>query len=635
MPEELNPGQSAVRRLMGECKETITGQRHIAGYHCGPYVPILFLAFGNACNQEKLQLVKETIELAWNNIQGNLIIMQYPEAVEKEKLFREMDENIARLKSLPDGIFRMYNNTRVFLFLEGGDSRFDEYTKLLDEDLSNYFEMLQLIAVLLVDESTLEKKKRAKKQLAVLSKLKREGKIQGVLALSNVLQSGRIISENDIKTQYRIAADVAFLSDSYEIATGMEYEISREIADTLMRENQMCTAAYIKLSKPLDKIVRATLKTIIDVHEEKEREIQESNEFDSSSHGFRKKLTEHKEEGIFGLEKFFRDEIEKSFPKGVHLEDFPYFSEMDTIRKKGVESAAELEAVMRSESQGIWDLFVDYNYLRKVKKFTEEKQGDLYLVVKEYLNRKFSYMEILTYGENAVTREDILKDLEHIVPAPQVIGGDDADIVLCRLAENRARKLFFDGLGEICRKAFLDVYQECRKYSEVVNNVRALIGIGYYPDTICRFYEQRTKELYDFEKYRKDMNRVCSSVEEYCDSLKKIFRRYTEENSKVYLTSFEEELAVRIEENTTGTILDGLGYKNRKLEEECRLQYGQLPEGNSYCIAFADAAFIPILEQQGRRMGKVFRTSRQESVERIMICPFPCDTYPTEGGETA
>lgn len=635
MPEELNPGQSAVRRLMEECKESITGRRHIAGYHCGPHMPILFLAFGSACEQEKLQLVRETIELAWNNIQGNLIIMQYPEAVEKEKLFREMDENIARLKSLPEGIFRTYNNTRVFLFLEGEDARFDEYVKLLDEDFGNSFEMLQMIIVLLLDERTLEKRKRARKQLSALARLRSERKIQGVLVLSNVLQNGRIIGENDRKTQYRIAADVAFLSDSYEIATGMEYAISREIADTLMRENQMCTAAYIKLSKPSDKIVRATLKTMIDVHEEKEREIQESDEFDSSSHGFRKRLTEHKEDGIFGLEKFFRDEIEKNFPKGVHLEDFPYFSGMDTIRKKGVESAAELEAVMRSETQGIWDLFVDWNYTRKVKQFTEEKQGELYSVVKEYLSRKFSYMEILAYGDNTVTREDILKDLEHIAPAPQSLGGGDADLLLRRLAENHARKLFFDGLGKICRQAFLDVYQECRKFSEVVNNARALIGIGYYPDSVCRFYEQRVKELYDFEKYRKDMNRLCGSVEEYCNSLKQIFLRYTEENSKVYLTSFEDELAVRIEENATGTILDGLGFKNRKLEEECRFQYGQIPQGNSYCIAFANAAFIPNLEQQSSLMGKVFRTSRQESVERIMICPFSCDIYPTEGGETA
>ena len=177
--------EKAVRRLMEECKESITGRRHIAGYHCGPHMPILFLAFGSACEQEKLQLVRETIELAWNNIQGNLIIMQYPEAVEKEKLFREMDENIARLKSLPEGIFRTYNNTRVFLFLEGEDARFDEYVKLLDEDFGNSFEMLQVITVLLLDERTSEKRKRARKQFSALARLRRERKIQGVLVQRN------------------------------------------------------------------------------------------------------------------------------------------------------------------------------------------------------------------------------------------------------------------------------------------------------------------------------------------------------------------------------------------------------------------------------------------------------------------
>lgn len=633
MPEELNPGQSAVGRLIAECKESITGQRHIAGYHCGPHVPILFAAFGNACAEEKMQLVKETIELAWNNIQGNLILLQYPEEVEKKRLFTEMDESIAKLKSLSEGIFRTYNSTRVYLFLEGDDPRFDSYTELLKEDLGKHFEQLQLIVVVLLNERTMEKKQEARRQLSVLARLKAERKIQGVLALSNVLQNGRIISGEEEKNQYRLAADVAFLSDSYEIATGMEYEITREIADTLMQDMQMCTAAYIKLSKPSEKIVRATLRTMLRLHEEREREYLKGDDFDNSSHGFRSRLTPKKGEGMFGLERFFREEVEKTFPAGVRLEDFPYFSEMESIRKKGAPSPAELEGIMRTETFGTWELFVRYNYLDRVREYTRQKREELSDRIRKFLEEQFSWREILAYGENPATREDIEKDLLHITPGLPNFNVEDVDSFLHRLAAERAKKLFFEETGEICKEVFRQVYEQSRKFSRIVEDTAALLGIGYLPESVSLFYEKKTEELYSFEKYRGQMNRYCENTEEYCRNLKNIFLRYAGENPKVYLTSFEEELAARIENNATGTILDNLGFKNRKLEDECRLQYGRIPEGNAYCIAFAEAAFIPPLEQQGSLMGKVFRTSRQESVERIMICPFSCEEYAEEGGE--
>ena len=122
-------------------------------------------------------------------------------------------------------------------------------------------------------------------------------------------------------------------------------------------------------------------------------------------------------------------------------------------------------------------------------------------------------------------------------------------------------------------------------------------------------------------------NVPCSRVETYCSYLKSVFDRLVNENKKVFLTSFEDELSARIESSTAGTILNDLGWENKKLEDECRLQYGMIPEGHAYCIAFADADFMEDLEAQEKTMGKVFKTSRQESVERIMLCSFSCDQY--------
>ena len=187
MPEEFNPGQSAVRETIKNCKESISGQRHIAGYHCGPTTPILFVTLGNTCKIESVNLIKETIELAWNNIQGNLVILEYPGTVDEAKLVSEIDSSIAKLKSAPDGIFKTYINTKIFLFVESDDGRFEEYISILNNNLGSKFEQVQLIVVALVNEKTTEKKKETREKLSKLSKLKVERKIQGLLVLSNLL----------------------------------------------------------------------------------------------------------------------------------------------------------------------------------------------------------------------------------------------------------------------------------------------------------------------------------------------------------------------------------------------------------------------------------------------------------------
>lgn len=129
------------------------------------------------------------------------------------------------------------------------------------------------------------------------------------------------------------------------------------------------------------------------------------------------------------------------------------------------------------------------------------------------------------------------------------------------------------------------------------------------------------------------MNIPCNTLAEYCSLLEEIFDRFAQENSKLFMASFEDELSGRISSrNATGTIiLDDLGFKNKKLEDECRLEYGEIPRGISYCIAFAEAEFVKNLQENESAMGKVFKTSRQESVERIMLCSFSCDNFAEEG----
>lgn len=634
MPEEFNPGQSLIHDLIQKCKEKITGQKHIAGYHCGPSVPILFAALGNTCKKEQMEMVRETIELAWNNIQGNMIILQYRNGLKKEEFIRDIDENIAKLRSAPEGIFKTYIMAKLFVFLDCDDERFQEYIDILNENIGRRFEQVQIVLVAMLNEKTSDKKRESRRKLSRLTRLKKEDKIQGLLVLSNVLRNGRILTGEAELNQYRIAADVAFLSNSYEIQSGSESMISREIDETLLEAGTVCTAAYIRLSKPSRIIARTALMKMIGIHEKTEDEVINAPDFDRSSHGFRKRLNSRKDEGPFGLEKLFREEVSKCLAKNIYLEDFPYFEQMNALRKDGVSSLGELENIMNCETMGVWKLFVELNYLNKAEEYLRINRDDICRCAKQFLYENFSYREILAYMEDDITRKDIMKDMEHIESGSGFSGNpQNVDQALYMLAAGKTRRKFYEEAGKLCREAFLEYYQEAKTFCGIVQTAGQLLRVGFVPNAVSDYYEEKVDGLFNYETFRKRMNIPCNTLAEYCSLLEEIFDRFAQENSKLFMASFEDELSGRISSrNATGTIiLDDLGFKNKKLEDECRLEYGEIPRGISYCIAFAEAEFVKNLQENESAMGKVFKTSRQESVERIMLCSFSCDNFAEEG----
>lgn len=634
MPDEFNPGQSKINDLIQKCKEKITGQKHIAGYHCGPSMPILFVALGTACKKQQMDIIRETIELAWNNIQGNMIILQYREGLEKEGFIKDIDENIAQLRSVPDGIFRTYITAKIFVFLECDDERFREYADILNENIGREFEQVQIILVAMLNEKTVDKKRQSRKKLSRLVRLKKEDKIQGLLVLSNVLRNGRILTGEAELNQYRIAADVAFLSNSYEIQSGSESMISREIDETLLGSGTACTAAYIRLSKPSRVIARTALMTIIDIHERTEGEAIHSLDFDRSSHGFRKRLNGRKDEGPFGLEQLFREQVSGGLAKNIYLEDFPYFDQMNSLRKDGVSSLGALENIMNCETMGVWKLFVKLNYLNKAEEYLYANRDDICRCAKEFLYKNFSYREVLAYMEDDITRKDIMKDMDHIESGPAFSGNPhNVDQALYMLAIGKARRKFYEEAGKLCREAFLEYCHEAEDFYRIVQNAVQLLRVGFVPNAVSDYYEEKVNSMFNYDNFRNRMIIPYNSLTEYCDLLEEIFNEFAQENSKIFMTSFEDELSGRISSrNATGTIiLDDLGFKNKKLEDECRLEYGEIPQGIPYCIAFAEAEFVKNIQDNESAMGKVFKTSRQESVERIMLCPFSCDNFAEEG----
>lgn len=634
MSEELNPGFELVNNLVKNCKSQITGQRHIAGYHCGPFSPILFVTFGDVCKKQNVEIIKETIELAWNNIQGNLIILQYPDAVDKNTLIHHMDESIAKLKSVPDGIFSTYISTKVFVFLDSDDEKYAWYIKLLEGSLLEHFEQLQIVVVAKINEKTSEKKKESRKKLSCLMRLKKELKIQGVLVLSNVLRNGRILSSDAELDQYRIAANIAYLSNSYELSTGMEYMISREICETLFGDNMASTAAYIRLSKPSGVIARTALRKIMDIHEEKENERILSNDFDSSSHGFRKKIAGDKEDGAFGLEKLFRNEVCKEFPSMIVIDDFPYFQEVKDLKKNGANSQRELDSQMDTGTMGIWKLFIQYNFIDKVEHYIQTNKEKIYQHAKAFLTEKLMYKELVNYMSDPVTKESILKDMDTLDSGPMGMESiQNVNVMLLKNAQDKARKVFFKEAGAICKEAFLDYWEEVKVFSKIVRDIRQLLNIGFVPNSVSNYYEDKVNYLFDYEKFSRELNHPCNTMKEYCSILEKLFERFAHEYPRVFMASFEDELSARIDSSATGTILDELGFRNKRLEDECRFEYGEIPVGSSYCIAFAQADFVKNLQEQENTMGKVFKTSRQESVERIMLCSFFCNDFILEGDE--
>lgn len=635
----LEKSREAVADLIAECDQRVSARREIAGEFCGPNAPALFIMLGKTCEARYVKQVKETVELGWNSLHQYIRYLEFPGSVSCEELADQAEQAIVKMKKAPKGVFKSFAESRVYVFLDLNEEQAEEYMDLFSEEKNLAKELgfgAQVVLFAMVDQTERKTKELINARIRKIMDCKKARKLAGAMILSNVLKSERILADEELCENYRLAADVSYVSNSYDLMTGKVFDVSNSMTSDLMREDCTCTAAYIKLSKPSEAIAKTILRTMVNQHIEQEKSIVENVDFDRSKYAFFNRLTEtNKENGPFGLDTIFRQQIRQKLPPHHFLQYLPYSEALDK-KKGGCTNVQEVFGLMCPQARDTWMMVEKRYFKNSVKAYVDANKEQLCNMAEEELRKIFPYTEFLAFCENTSQREEIQRDIRSgslFKDVPMTAGTDVVSMLLWEQGARTARKHFYELAGPVCEEAFNRYLEHAKKFKEIVETESTLLNMGMIEPNIYEFYRDYIKHQMNYSECRKDFLKVFDTPAQWCEHLKELFLNLVEKHADKLDTTFEQELNLRIVNGTTTTIMDELGFKNQRLDAECRLEYGNSPSGNSYCLSYAGAKFVTEIEKHRDEMGDLFASSRQDSVERLMICPFECDISYFNGKE--
>jgi hypothetical protein len=635
MPDDNN--RKEVLDLVESCRQYILGRKEIAEECCGPYSPALFVLLGNACRKENAEQLRETIRLGWSSLQEYIEYLEYPGEISYDRLIEDANHAIETMQQAPAEVFQNCNTIKIFLFLDFTDIRIESYLDLFRQKESigkNIDGDSQVVLFAMLDKIGRKNRQTTNAYIREIMGWKKQKRIAGAVFLGSQLKSGRILSEEERAVNYRIAADIAYISDSRAMdQTGSRMEVSRRMESDILEDGQVCTVAYIKQSKPSEAIARILLRAMVDLHLEQESEIIKSREFDKYS--FWEKLKDNGGKGVLNLTEVYESAIRKNFPSAGLFRYLPYSEGLES-HKGEFASAGEVVSLLSPQARSVLENTERYYFLQSTDAYLADNRVQLRTQIEKELEQRIPYMEFLEYCKKKEQLEAMRAELEHMsffsVPQQKGAGSDAAQLLWLRSCD-AAIKYFYEQMGPICLEAFDHYLKRAEQFREIVKTTQNYLNQGLVDPIRKNYYTGIVRRKVNYSEHRQDYQRVFETMHDWCTHLQQLFCNLVEAESKELNTTFEEEQKLILDANPTAAIMEQLGFKNQRLMDECRLEYGNVPSGKCYCLAYAGAEFVDELQKQEKDMGLLFTSSRQDCAERLMICQFSCDSHYFDEGE--
>ena len=614
--------------LLDQCEQKISGRKEMTGTSCGPNSPALFVLLGSSCAEEKASQVKQTIALGWNRLHQYITYLEYPEPIDYSIFLDAAEEKIDSMTYAPEkSAFREFDTIKIYVFLELNDENADAYLNLFDRTntLGKELERDCQIVLFALFEEKRKTKKMVYPRIRKLMKIKEEDKVAGVVLLSDSLYGG---NRTDLFVNYRLAADIAYISNSYDISTMQVSPAGKAMESDIMERGFVTTSSYIQLNKPADAIAETTLRALLENHVKQERE-SIGPDFDRSKYGFFKKLKSEKR-GTFGLEEKYRSIERNMYPLKTIYQFLPYSPQME--KHKGVyNSYAEVMGLLSPEARMVYQLTEQRYFNHPLDEYIKANEAELKEYLKEYLENTISYTELLEYGKDKEQLELIRNELEtsafeNIIRSSAP--ANEPELILWNGSSTGAKEFFYKKMGPLCREVFDAYYEKAQFTAELTSIVLQYLqsSSSLIKTDIGEYYSYQAKNKMNYAVLKDSFLRTFDSIDEWFRNLKKIFERFVDDNRTEWDTTFEQELALRIAGNTADEIIVNLGFSNDKLVKSCRLSWGNLPDGNTYCMVYSGAEFIDELKKIMKPKDNLFMSSRQDSVERLMISKISCSS---------
>lgn len=599
-----------------------------------PYSPALFILIGSCRMYEPV--LKETLGRGWNTYSENVKYLQY-ESLADAAQFKELREAIEseqmHMRMLGEDAFQSFSEFRIYVFAELTDTESKTFLELLETEISQIQEMLsldcRLVLMAMINRAAKSyTRSDIKQKIRHILSLKKCRVIAGALVLSTELVGGRILSEENIDQNYRLAADIAFVSNSYDLSEKKRQQISIDMENDLMGSNQICTASYIAASKPLKAIAQTVLQSVLNLHTETEEEAPKRQNDDSKYAFFTALKGTDKAQSSFGLLEWYTKNIVSQFPNSEKLRYLPYSSAFDKEKRNGFASAQDIRAAMSPESLSVLNSFQTRFYTKKIDQIVIEQKEELYQAVLTDLKAKISYIELLEYSKEPERLEEIRNDIETAAFAGfyrPVLRGNEIAHLLAADLERSSWSYFVKQAGSLCLQAFDQYLEEAGTFNEMVRSAKECLSQVRIEKTVQDFYGSKTRKMMSYNRNRREYLEIFTEYSKWYEYLKELLQE-TILTDSVFRLPFEQEVRERMQAVHSGTgVLELLGFDNSadQLSDACRLEYGTPPTGNVYCMVYQSTK---LLERANFLNMKIFTTGWKDSVERLQMCRISCDT---------
>ena len=443
-----------------------------------------------------------------------------------------------------------------------------------------------------------------------------------VYLLSDELNDGSSLSEEDLKINYRLLADLIFLGGDRENAS----------SGLPALEAGLKFVSYTTFSKPSDQIGEVSIGHLLDKVYKVEKKFYSDKPIENDE--IKSRLGVSRDGSVDIIEQEW-EKFRRTLPneKQNPILYFPY-AEKNGIKifmREAKRSISAGIAKLNELTYGVSNNYLKLHYSESIEKYIEERE--LYSAIYKFVKSKFSYFELLKMHNHIGDIKASLSFNHRGTPEGRTYAEK-----FQKFGEMSAKESFFDRVHTmIC-----DVLEElCKQAIDFKSNYEKICAQVKIARSVNGEEEASIEEYYgnQVEKYLMDMHDAFSDID--CDQffdvsldkagmLQRLYDMYIKmiRSVDIYSYSFEKELLERINGlNSQGVNKLINDYFSDNLKKNLRLHptTDVGPElvtlGNYFMLNTQAGYFTFLKESQDFKEGKykLVELRRSDSVEQLAI----------------
>lgn len=603
--------------------------------------PTVIIMMGNKC-RDFVQYIKNTLDENWNNA----CFLQYLCVVKEDSQWKvfflkdgdnkntytweignrnwemSLDSAIVKMLETEEKIFSSRTSVKLEYVLDATEDNSMEYFKLFQQTNNTMCRKELKTLYLMLDQRPGGSHAGASHRL--LRGIARDNVLTGsqtVYLLSNYLNSGQMLGDNNIWQNYRLSANLILL--------GGNKKGSDRVIQNLFRGFK--TVSYALVTKPTDEIATVSILALLHgLYTSEENKL--FHEMPASE--IKEKLQMNQHNGFLYIEELFNKKIKAKFPRETDWKYLPFSSSQDYKKIQGYTDVT-LEMADNATFNAA-TAFMEKHYIEPARKFFEDNNEIMQCrkKISGILKKNFNYFEILYLSEH----QDILKEM--VISEYHFAGSSEKDSFYKRLhnlSVYESKRIFYNYAKNIIKSElelliesaqnFKETYIKCEKEIEqqrFVTGSKSKSVEKFYSETVKEYIEQKQRFSYSPDNYSPAFPEVFSVSNTKEELLQAVWNEYLGLiKNNIYSCNFEQELANRMNKvNENGRHKFVSEELKKRLKGSIRIKNNEeMPTVKTGCyyLVNANAEYARTLETAGSKEYVLFDLNRTDCIEQLEI----------------